>query len=75
MLGALGVGASERVAFEASPSSRRWCRAPERLRDIEELIERLGARAGADDEAVVIPEDFRRLWETFQEALRVENGA
>jgi hypothetical protein len=47
---------------------RAWSREPERLRDVQRVVERL--RGETDENGAVVPPDFDALWAVFEQALQ-----
>jgi hypothetical protein len=47
---------------------RAWSREPERLRDVQRVVERL--RGETDEDGAVVPPDFDALWTVFEQALQ-----
>lgn len=82
-----GAGASDGIldggwasAVEELPlleeMTRAYCRDPQRLQQVRDLLEDLGALSaedGLEDRPDVVPATFRELWATFEAAL--EEGA
>jgi hypothetical protein len=64
--GAWQSGAGGREAL-LEDMVRAWSREPERLRDVQRVVERL--RGETDAAGAVVPPDFEALWTVFEQAL------
>jgi hypothetical protein len=74
LLGAAAFIPDEARAFDfdelpiLEEMARSFARSPDRLTAVDELMERLRAHSEGDED--VVPEDFHRLWDTVQAAMR-----